>query len=643
MNNQIPVGNKGNYILAAQLGRGGEGTVFEVNNHPNLVVKIYNENITQERESKLKYMVQLGRNEITNFSAWPLDILYLKGKPIGFAMKKLDGFVHLHKVYMPFDRKNLFPARGNNFLIHVATNLAKAFSSLNNQNIIVGDVNESNILVNKDGIVNFIDCDSFQIKFNNQYYFCEVGVTRYTPPELLMKGSFENVVRTCNTDSFSLAILIFQLLFLGRHPFAGINKSNIEIDEEYAIKNGYFAYSLNNKNNLLHPPIDSLPIANITKGLTTLFHRAFETQNRPTSLEWIKELDDYSRNQKICTKSPTHIYYNQILKCPWCEFLATKGISFFVDDSMQRQNIILDINTFINGYRAEPLQINKIHDSYTFYHAAPDTIPKEFINYKKYKKNAIYVYLAFIVAIMFIKLWLFLPGIFVVSIFSGLLPYANKLNQEQNKRRGYHLLLKNKYKDLILLFNQNLDISNYNRNLISFQKLVESIKRLPSELDSGKKKIEENHYTLKLHEYLKNYKLKDIQIDSFGPVKHESLRNSGIITVSDISKLRNMNVRGIGYTYENILFSLQRKYISRFTYVPDINLINREINIITNEYNQKYKYQANIIKFEFNKLNNEKGEIYNKRKKIKEEIDDLGPKVLKSELEMNSFDAFLKN
>lgn len=133
-------------------------------------------------------------------------------------MKKLVAFVPLHMLFSPMDRKKVFPDKGYNFLIHVARNLATAFHQVHQLGIIAGDVNEANVLVSKTGMVALIDCDSFQIKNGNRYHFCEVGIPRYTPPELLERGSFDQVVRTENTDSFSLATLIFQLLFLGRAP-----------------------------------------------------------------------------------------------------------------------------------------------------------------------------------------------------------------------------------------------------------------------------------------------------------------------------------------------------------------------------------------------------------------------------------------
>lgn len=229
------------YTPGRKLGQGGEGMVYEVREDHGLVIKIYNHVLTQERIEKLAYMASISSPELNKFAAWPLDLVRdSHGKAIGFTMRKLVAYVPLHMLFSPMERKKLFADKGYNYLVHVARNLAMAFYKIHQMGIIVGDVNEANILVNPSGMVAMIDCDSFQVKNGKRYHFCEVGVPRYTPSELLEKGSFNNVVRTVNTDAFSLATLIFQLLFLGRAPFTGINQTKDDLDEEKAIRTKEF-------------------------------------------------------------------------------------------------------------------------------------------------------------------------------------------------------------------------------------------------------------------------------------------------------------------------------------------------------------------------------------------------------------------
>ncbi|RZK29718.1 MAG: hypothetical protein EOO61_20265, partial [Hymenobacter sp.] len=169
------------YSSGRELGRGGEGAVFEIKENTSLVIKVYSEALQKEKVEKLNYMVSMQDAELDKFAAWPVDVALNSSVQVcGFIMRKLEGFVPLHMLFSPMDRKKLFPDKGYNFLVHVARNLATAFHKIHQSSIIVGDVNEGNILVNASGMVALIDCDSFQIRQGNNYHFCEVGITRYT-------------------------------------------------------------------------------------------------------------------------------------------------------------------------------------------------------------------------------------------------------------------------------------------------------------------------------------------------------------------------------------------------------------------------------------------------------------------------------
>jgi DNA-binding helix-hairpin-helix protein with protein kinase domain len=78
----------------------------------------------------------------------------------------------------------------------------------------VGDINHSGFLISPEAKVKLIDADSFQVSDGAKHYFCKVGVPEYTPPEL-QNQPLGGVLRTSNHDAFGLAVVIFQLLFMG--------------------------------------------------------------------------------------------------------------------------------------------------------------------------------------------------------------------------------------------------------------------------------------------------------------------------------------------------------------------------------------------------------------------------------------------
>ena len=137
----------------------------------------------------------------------------------------------LHFLYGPKSRKTEFPNIGFRFLVRVATNVARAMAIAHAEGVVVGDVNERSVFVGRDGLVKLIDCDSFQVKAFARLFPCEVGVPSITPPEL-QPQNLRSVLRTTQHDAFSLAVLIFLLIFMGRHPFAGrYARGSIELED----------------------------------------------------------------------------------------------------------------------------------------------------------------------------------------------------------------------------------------------------------------------------------------------------------------------------------------------------------------------------------------------------------------------------
>ena len=139
----------------------------------------------------------------------------------GFTMPKATGHQTIHHLYSPKSRASSFPEADFRFLVHVGMNLARAFDRLHASDCVIGDVNYGNVLVSSKATVRLIDCDSFQVRSPTGWIFrCEVGSRPLCRRSC--KGSSSGwLIADPDHDAFGLAILIFHLLFQGRHPFAG--------------------------------------------------------------------------------------------------------------------------------------------------------------------------------------------------------------------------------------------------------------------------------------------------------------------------------------------------------------------------------------------------------------------------------------
>jgi len=311
--------------LGTRIGGGGEGTVFDVPG-TECVAKVYHQP-TREMALKLVAMVAdppidptgtLGHVSI----AWPVDLLWKDRQAIGFLMPRVENMLPLHTVWTPKNRRDRVPLFNYLYLHRTARNLAAAFASLHTSGHVVGDVNESNILVNSRALVSLVDTDSFQIydRSRQATYRCPVGKPEFTPPEL-QGQALREVNRTPAQDCFGLAVAIFQLLMEGTHPYGGVFQGAGDppsIAERIAA--GHFLYSRRQM-----VPYRPTPIApeftTIAPRLQRLFVRCFDARsprNRPDAQTWLHALDEAEYHLVTCDRNTQHRYDDGLDQCPWC-------------------------------------------------------------------------------------------------------------------------------------------------------------------------------------------------------------------------------------------------------------------------------------------------------------------------------------
>ena len=69
----LPSGTRVN--LGPEIGRGGEGTVYEVSGAPDLVAKVYTDGRADERREKIEAMVAAGLHRKAAHISFPHDAL----------------------------------------------------------------------------------------------------------------------------------------------------------------------------------------------------------------------------------------------------------------------------------------------------------------------------------------------------------------------------------------------------------------------------------------------------------------------------------------------------------------------------------------------------------------------------------------
>ena len=329
--------------LGKELGRGGEGAVFPVTGAPDLVAKIYLKPPAPAKAEKLRSMAQNASPALLRVAAWPVDVLTdPAGAVRGFLMPKVSAREDVHELYSPKSRRRFFPNVDFRFVVRAGTNIARAFAQVHAVGNVIGDVNHGNALVGRDGTVVLIDCDSFQVRDGARLYTCDVGVPLFTPPELAGRP-FRGLRRTANHDAFGLAVLLFHLLYIGRHPFAG-KYADGEMPIERAIAESRFVYGANAASFGMTPPPGTLTLDAFGVDVAQLFERAFAPpgeQPRPAATQWIEVLQALESRLQTCHASAAHFFPKRpggpdgsAPGCCWCALERSTGLRLF---SVQRQ------------------------------------------------------------------------------------------------------------------------------------------------------------------------------------------------------------------------------------------------------------------------------------------------------------------
>ena len=291
------------HSLGPEIGKGGEGTVHALAGTPDTVVKIYNNGMPSDAQSKLTAMLANPPGKHASDVVWPSSLAKdQNGTAIGFFMPSLPkGSNKLHAILSPAARQRSGLTYSIGERLHIAVNLATAVENVHsNPDRAIGDINESNIYVTAQGYIRIIDTDSFQI----QGFRCPVGKPEFTPPEL--QGiSFSQVDRTADHDAFGLAVLIYMTLSDGVHPYVGGHPANASDTIGERIHKHQYPTSVDPSSSPANLTItdryrelrSSLP-TNIRQALS----QAFNDRNapRPTAHNWKDLLREASKGITKC-------------------------------------------------------------------------------------------------------------------------------------------------------------------------------------------------------------------------------------------------------------------------------------------------------------------------------------------------------
>ena len=224
--------------LKNEIGKGGEGAVFETNT-PYIAKIYFKERITKRIYEKIKLMVT--RQIRFDGICFPVDMLFnAHNEFVGYLMPKASGYNLQRTMLTKPLLKKYFPNFKKRDMIELCITILEKITFLHSLNVILGDINPNNILVVSPKEVYFVDTDSYQIG----EFPCPVGMINFTAPEIQGKN-YATFLRTIGNDKFAVATLLFMIMLPGKPPYSQQGGSNPALN----IKNGDFPYAFEGESN----------------------------------------------------------------------------------------------------------------------------------------------------------------------------------------------------------------------------------------------------------------------------------------------------------------------------------------------------------------------------------------------------------
>lgn len=321
------------FKLGKSIGKGGEGEIFAFDGHADIAVKIYHHEKRATRELKVRAMVSDELADKTRLVAFPTAIA-TDGRDcfIGFLMRLFSGYRPIHELYSPKSRKAHFPKADYRFLVRAALNVASAVVKVHQAGCVIGDFNHSGVLVSQEATISLIDADSFQYSRAGKLFPCVVGVPDFTPPEL-HGADLSAVCRTEAHDNFGLAVAVFHLLAMGKHPYAG-RFAGGDISMSDAIAQHRFAFSQDRAGETrTTPPPASVSLKDFPPQIAAAFEAAFgrDPAKRPNAATWATLMKDFEKALSHCGRVRTHYYPSATSGCVWCRVASQSAVDMFPD------------------------------------------------------------------------------------------------------------------------------------------------------------------------------------------------------------------------------------------------------------------------------------------------------------------------
>ena len=272
------------YELIKRISSGAEGMVFTTDNK-SLVAKIYHRAmITPLRWAKLQKLADLGIR--SSGFCLPRTLLYFNKIPVGYTMPLGKGTTLGSVFDGPDAILEQFPDWTRLDVVDTLISLIEKYLYLHLHDVVAGDIQLKNALIASPKKVYLIDMDSVQV----DNLPCPVGTEEFTDPRL-WGNDFSSFVRGLCDEDYSIAMLVFSILFCGLHPYATRNGAET-LKEEILERN--FPYTLDDSDEE-HIPVGGYNYIwrKLPARLRTMLYQTFRNGTRYEAVQWYDAVSSY--------------------------------------------------------------------------------------------------------------------------------------------------------------------------------------------------------------------------------------------------------------------------------------------------------------------------------------------------------------
>ncbi|OEZ87330.1 hypothetical protein JAB6_12620 [Janthinobacterium sp. HH104] len=313
-------------VLGKLIKSGGAGSVYLLPGAPTQVAKLYHPHLDRAaNRRKLEAMLELTPklpDQLENGKryvqiAWPQAAVFDgQGGFAGFVMPLLDmaQTAELEQIMQERQARAAGLPTGLGPKLTLAANLAAVIDALHQQQHYVVDLKPVNLRFYRDSLyIAMLDCDGFSIQGHAERFPAEQFTADYLAPEFQRKGMPAGTEMA--QDRFALAVVIFQLLNFGIHPYSGRpGNAQVATDIPGRIRDGCYAYGVKRHKQLA--PNATSGHALMPPELRAMFDRAFSqspTPQRPSAADWAQLLRGYAQRSDgklvVCGANPEHQHF----------------------------------------------------------------------------------------------------------------------------------------------------------------------------------------------------------------------------------------------------------------------------------------------------------------------------------------------